>query len=508
MTATLPKRIAAQTATSRMALPINARPVAGRWLVSDALGHWAFVDDEACRELRAGRAPRDPVAREALREAGILADGGPDWTRKLRRRIQAVGQGPFLHIVVTTLRCNHTCVYCQASRVPMGAAGHDMSPETADAVVDAILESPAPLLTIEFQGGEPLVRFDIVQRVIERALERGAQRGKDVTFSLVSNLSLMTDERLAYLVDRRVQVCTSLDGPKDLHDAQRHLAGSSSWEHVVGWIRRVNEAYAAAGLDTNLYRVEALPTITRLGLRRAREIVDTYVEVGCRSIFLRAVNPFGFAVPAWRRFGYTPEEFVAFWREAFDYIVSLNLQGVEVLERMAAILLTRILTDAEPNYLDVRNPCGAGIGQLAYHVDGRVFTCDEGRMVAEVGDDAFEVGRAGPGCLRQAVEHPTVRSMILASVLEGQPGCSSCAYRPFCGVCPVLHYVEQGSIAGRPLESAHCRRMMGLFDALFERLATADDATLEVLRRWTTARPRPEFVHPPAPAGASEESVA
>src|SRR5437763_7872959 len=62
-----------------------------------------------------------------------------------------------LHIFVTTLRCEHSCVYCQVSRQTLDRKRFDMSRETADRSLDLMFRSPASHLTLEFQGGEPLL---------------------------------------------------------------------------------------------------------------------------------------------------------------------------------------------------------------------------------------------------------------------------------------------------------------------------------------------------------------
>ena len=63
------------------------------------------------------------------------------------------------------------------------------------------------------------------------------------------------------------------------------------------------------------------------------------------------------------------DEFLEFYANAVDYIIELNRQGVQVMERHAAIMLNKILADDEPNYLDLRIPGGACIGQLGYAPD-------------------------------------------------------------------------------------------------------------------------------------------
>ncbi|MBT3852760.1 4Fe-4S cluster-binding domain-containing protein [bacterium] len=60
--------------------------------------------------------------------------------------------GPSLHIIVTTLRCNHKCQYCHAAVAPMSAKNMDMTKKTAKKVVDTIFYTSNSSLTIEFQG--------------------------------------------------------------------------------------------------------------------------------------------------------------------------------------------------------------------------------------------------------------------------------------------------------------------------------------------------------------------
>jgi uncharacterized protein len=434
-----------------------------------------------------------PVAAE-LRAKGFLAGGRTEEESAalLARRKSFCGFGPYLHVVVTTLRCNQGCVYCHASHTGMSLAENDMRPETADRAVDLAFESPAPQLTLEFQGGEPLANFDVIRRVVERATERNRQAHKVVQFSLVSNLSLMDEEKLAFLLDHGVQVCTSLDGP---HDANRPFAGGSSHAETVRWMERINEGYRARGLDPELYHVEALLTVTRASLPRGHDIVDEYVRRGLRALFVRPLNPFGFAQRTWSRIGYGTDEFLRFHREVLDDVVQRNREGTQILERLAAIFLAKILTGTDPNYLDIRSPCGAGIGQIAYNHDGQVFCCDEGRMLHQMGDSLFRIGDVARDRYVDLVESDVVRSVCVASCLEGQPGCCDCAYLPYCGACPVFNYATQGNIFGRVADNDRCRLHMGVLDDLFGRLGRGDRDLEDVFRRWVEPRPRPFFSH-------------
>ena len=481
------------------------REVAGKMVLTNYEGNWIVLEPGEFRAFAAGSVEPGSELHRRLSERNFVRDeyDVQRAAQMLGRRKGFVHYGPNLHLLVVTLRCNETCVYCHASRANMDATHTDMTPEIAEKAVDLALRSTNPSITIEFQGGEPLVAFPVVQHAIEYALQQNARVGKELEFTMVSNLGLMTEDKLRWLLEHKVQICTSIDGPKALHDKQRKVTGgigdrrlpqASAWDAATTWIRRINDAYAEMALDSTLYHVEALLTTTRETLTMPREIIDTYVELGCRALFLRPVDPFGFAERTRRVVEYPRSAYLQFYREAVDYMIELNKQGVEILERFAAIFLTKILSGEDPNFLDIRSPGGAGIGQLAYNHDGKIFSSDEGRMLYEMGDDTFLIGDVHTSSYRDIVGHPTIRAMSLASNLDGQPDCVNCAYQPYCGTQPEHNHKTLGSMFGRMRESSMCAVHKGIQDYLFEKLATADTETLEVLRRWTTIRPRDHFL--------------
>jgi His-Xaa-Ser system radical SAM maturase HxsB len=472
------------------------REVGDRTVITNFEGEYLVLSGDEFRAFAEGAVPRESELYARLRAKNFLREhyDVDRAAEAVRRRKAFLNNGPILHVAVVTLRCNETCVYCHASRANMDAVQTDMSRETAEKTVDMILRAPSPAVTIEFQGGEPLVNFPVVQHLIEYALEQNKRVGKQLEFTMVTNLSLMDEEKMAWLLKHRVQICTSIDGPAQLHDKQRKLPGLSAHKAATYWIERINKAYGELGLDTTLYHVEALLTTTRETLPLWKELVDTYVALGCRAIFLRPVDPFGWAEKTGARVEYPRSEYLEFYRKAVDYMLELNKQGVQVLERYAGIFLTKILRGEDPNFLDVRNPNGSAIGQIAYNYDGRVFSCDEGRMLHESGDDTFYLGDVRKSTWRELMSHPTVRALAIASNLDGQPDCVNCAYNPYCGACPVHAYKTQGTIFGRMRENTLCAVHKGIQDYLFARLAEGDPAVIEAFERWTTIRPREHFL--------------
>lgn len=477
------------------AVPFNFRIVDGGFFVSTSLGDWIILQPEEFRQLCEGDvAPGSDLDRR-LRERNFVADGidiavqAARWREKHR----FLFYGPTLHAFVLTGRCNFGCQYCHSSIVGMTRTDTDMSIEVAERAVDLAFHTTSPGLTIEFQGGEPLANWEVLQHVVEYARQKNALAGKALSFSLVSNLTLLDEEKLEYLIDRKVQMCTSIDGPADAHNKQRIWKDGDGFATTTGWMKRINERYVELGLDPNLYRVEALPTITRPLLSRARDIVDTFVSLGCRALFLRKLDPFGFAARTSKTLGYSMDDFMKFYIEAVEYIIELNKQGVEIMERNAAIMLSKIISDYEPNYLDLRTPGGAVIGQLGYHPDGTIFSSDEGRMVAAMGDNAFLIGSLD-NTYEEIMTNATTRALVLASTNDGQPDCVSCAYKPYCGQQPEYNYKTQGTIQGRMRDSTWCRKHKSIFDFLATRLKNADEQEWAMFRRWTTNRAQEHFL--------------
>jgi His-Xaa-Ser system radical SAM maturase HxsB len=476
--------------------PHRFRAVGAEWLLTNDAGAYAFLTAEEFNAWHGGALASGDPAFERLKRAGFVGAGydADAIAARLCRRKDYLSTGPYLHIFVVSLRCNEQCVYCHASRASMKADGYDMTPETADRCLDLAFHSPSPFLNIEFQGGEPLSNWEVVQHIVEGAVARNREARRELSFSLVTNLSLMDEAKLEYILDHGIQVCTSLDGPEALHNGNRKWADGNAHAATIEWMKRLNDGYVARGLDPNLYHVEALLTVTRESLQHPRAIVDEYVKHGLKGLFLRPLNPFGFAAKTEDKIGYGAKEFMPFYLTALDYILELNRRGVEIMERWATIFLAKILTDQDPNYVDIRSPCGAGIGQIAYNYDGQIFTCDEARMLYQMGDPAFRIGHAAELAYDEIIDSSVVRSLLFASTQEALPACAECAYLPYCGTCPVYNYGTQGNIFGLMPSNQKCQMHMAILDRLFTLLRDGGPEVRRTFERWTTVRERPFYI--------------
>jgi uncharacterized protein len=273
---------------------------------------------------------------------------------RLRSRLAFLRETRPLHIFVVTLRCEHSCPYCQVSRQSTDRSRFDMSEETATRALDVAFESPAMRIKIEFQAGEPLLNFPLISTIVSAAKIRAAAERKTVDFVIASNLALLDDTILAFCKANDVLLSTSLDGPSDLHNKNRPRPGGNSHELATTGIRR---AQGVLGPE----RVGALMTTTEASLDRVEEIVDEYLRLNLDGIFLRPLSPYGFAVKtkAFQKYGAT--DWLRFYERGLKYILEINRRGRLFSEFYATLILKRMLTDRPLGYVDLRSPAGIGL---------------------------------------------------------------------------------------------------------------------------------------------------
>lgn len=461
-------------------------------LITADTGEYLFIADNQLRDLldkrlQSGtRLYKDLLARHFIHEPG-KHDPLPEMAAQVRSRKDFLLQGPALHLFVVTLRCNHTCQYCQVSRAPLAGDGHDLSEQDAMDAVERMFESSSPTLTVEFQGGEPLLAFERIRQIVERVVERNQAEQRDIQFVVTSTLHHLSEEVLDFAHQHRIQFSTSLDGPAELHNANRPTPARDSYERTLEGIRR---ARARLGHDA----VSALTTLTARSLEQPRAIIDEYVRQGFSSISLRPLSPYGFAARSAHRLDYPMDRYVSFYKEALAYLLELNQQGIHLSEGYTTLLLNNILTPFSSGYVDLRSPMGAGTGALVYNYDGHVYPSDEARMLLEMGEDGLRLGTVRQP-LRELLNAPVMHLLLEAGIAEALPGCSDCALVPYCGADPVEHFARQGDPIGHRAFSSFCEKNMGLLQHLLLLLRDGDDDTQRVLLSWLTRRSFDDIVY-------------
>ena len=171
----------------------------------------------------------------ALKDAGKLfaLDTFEPMAGALKQRTSGVVKALCLHVAHT---CNLNCAYCFASQVKYHGDRAVMGYEVGKRALDFLIENSGSRrnLEVDFFGGEPLMNFDVVKRLVAYARSIEKEKGKNFRFTLTTNGVLVDDDVIDFANRECANVVLSLDGRREIHDAYRvDYAGNGSWERIV-----------------------------------------------------------------------------------------------------------------------------------------------------------------------------------------------------------------------------------------------------------------------------------
>lgn len=132
--------------------------------------------------------------------------------------------------------CNLRCRYCFASTGDFGGGRELMSFETGKAALDMLFAHSGgrQRLEVDFFGGEPLLNFDVVKRLVLYGEQRASLDNHIVNFTLTTNGTNLTPDVTAFLNEHGMAAVLSIDGRPEVHDRMRpYEAGVGSYKHVV-----------------------------------------------------------------------------------------------------------------------------------------------------------------------------------------------------------------------------------------------------------------------------------
>ena len=378
---------------------------------------------------------------EALKEVSVLAgvgrDTGPSGT-VLRPGARALftmpdgglhcGGGPSLSGIATVALnvaggCNLSCDYCYLGREPQ--ASLLMSDNTARKAIDLLLAESfgERAVSVVFFGGEPLLNPGLIARTTDYARLRAGDAGRDVSFHITTNGTLLTREVAEMLHAAEVRVLVSIDGAADAHDAHRSFPnGSGSYSRIVENVGRLPEGMRPGARATVTEDSAPLP-----------EIVAHLKGVGFGVVHLAPVS--GVTMTG---------EFADRLVLEYEDLARMELAAIKSGEAPSAGCFIEPVLGLELGRQRLA-PCGAGARYVSVDHDGRLFLChrfagDSRFCVGDVvsGLDRFEVGR------------------LLEGFAERSARCSDCWALGLCGgAC--FHDVENDPGAGSGHGSARCR---------------------------------------------------
>jgi len=363
---------------------------------------------------------------EELKRAGTLfaPDTFADMAGELKARTSGVVKALCLHVAHT---CNLNCEYCFASQGKFHGERALMSFETGKAALDFLVANSGSRrnLEVDFFGGEPLMNFDVVKRLVDYARGIEKEAGKRFRFTLTTNGVLIDDEVIDFANRECSNVVLSLDGRREVHDRFRvDYLGNGSFDKIVPKFRKLVER--RGGKD---YYMRG--TFTHFNPDFLKDI-ETMLDLGFTELSMEPVvcaegDPY------------------ALTKEDLPVVL-------EQYEKLAQLLIKRrregrpftfyhymIDLKGGPCIYKRISGCGSGTEYMAVTPWGDLYPCHQ-----FVGEEAFRLGDVWHGVTNKEIQNEFASCNVYA-----REECRDCWARLYCsGGCAANAYHATGSVKG------------------------------------------------------------
>ena len=363
---------------------------------------------------------------EELKNSGKLfaPDTFEGMAGKLKEKTAGVVKALCIHIAHT---CNLNCSYCFASQGKYHGDRAMMSFEVGKRAFDFLIENSGNRrnLEVDFFGGEPLMNFDVVKKLVEYARSIEKQHNKNFRFTLTTNGMLIDDDVIDFANREMSNVVLSLDGRKEVHDRYRvDYAGNGSWEKIVPKFQKLVEAregknYYMRGTFThqNPDFLEDIKTMLDLGFN----------ELSMEPVVCAKGDPSELTA-----------EDMEIVKKQYEDLAELMLKKDKEGNPFTFYHYMIDLTGGPCIYKRISG-CGSGTEYMAVTPWGDLYPCHQ-----FVGEEKFKLGD-----IWQGVTNKEIQGEFAACNVYAREECRDCWARLYCsGGCAANAYHATGSVKG------------------------------------------------------------
>lgn len=361
---------------------------------------------------------------EELKESGQLftEDVYKDVIIDFKKR-KTVVKALCLHIAHD---CNLACKYCFADEGEYhGQKRELMSLEVGEKAIDFLIENSGNRVNLEvdFFGGEPLMNFDVVKKIVEYGRSKEKEFNKNFRFTLTTNGVLIDDDVIEFCNKEISNVVLSLDGRKCINDLMRPTRnGKGSYDIIVPKFKKFVEKRG----DKSYY---VRGTFTRNNIDFFKDF-EEMANLGFDEISIEPVV----AAPT-EDYSIREEDLP----QIFEEYDKLALDIIDRYKKKKPVTFFHYMLDLNggPCVYKRLSGCGSGTEYLAVTPQGELYPCHQ-----FVGIDGFKLGTVFDGIDNQDV----VNEFKLCNVYA-KDNCKDCFARFYCsGGCAANSYLYSGGI--------------------------------------------------------------
>ena len=192
-----------------------------------------------------------------------------EFARETDQTIHHVTSEGFHQLILeVTQNCNFRCKYCVFNNYNENFrdfAPQNMKWDVAKKAIDytkAHSGKSEEEVSISFYGGEPLINYELIKKVVEYS--KKIMPDKKLLFAFTTNLSLMTRDKADFFAKEGFIILCSIDGPQEVHDAYRiDVKGDGTFNQALRGLKNLVEAYGDSAKDRILFNSVVTPPYSK-----------------------------------------------------------------------------------------------------------------------------------------------------------------------------------------------------------------------------------------------------
>lgn len=352
-------------------------------------------------------------------------------------------------VINVTDGCNLRCPYCFTEH-----NSRQMDMGTMKAAISFIVKECERFNdfqgkpNIAFFGGEPMLRFDdIIKPTIEWCEETGLREKWGFEFSMTTNGTLFTEERLQWLKEHNCGILLSIDGDKYTQDDQRPGAnGSSSFDKIEPMIPVILKYF-----PYTTFRSAIEP-------RNVGHMVENYLFARKRNFLHYFITPNVDTNWSLEQIALACEQLAIM---GDIYYNDINRGQIPLVWDELEQMIKDIFTRRESETISY-NHCGIGTNSVGISCNGDLNGCQEHNTYIE--HDIFHIGNIFTGIDKEkhkrllsefrAIDHPVCKEMPQL--------CEACTFKDTCAshFCPSHNLGKSGHAVENPLVVCMWKRFL------------------------------------------------
>nr|MBQ4317966.1 thioether cross-link-forming SCIFF peptide maturase [Clostridia bacterium] len=316
--------------------------------------------------------------------------------------------------------CNMRCRYCFAGTGDFHRGRKLMSYEMGCKAIDFLLEKSGYIknLELDFFGGEPLLNFDVVKRLVAYGREAEKPLGKNIRFTITTNGALLDDDAIAFINENRSNAVLSVDGRKCVNDGMRTFVdGSGTYDTIIPSYKKLVKDRTADWYVRGTYTRENTDFSEDV-LSLANEGFD---QISVEPVVLDNDDPLSI------REEDLPKLFAEYEKLAAEMAKRITRDPANVEEpgKNGRFNFFHFMVDLDAGpcvYKRVKG-CGSGSEYVAITPDGDIYPCHQ-----FVGYTEFKMGNIVTGEFNRDIQKQFAGNSIVS-----MPHCQKCWAKYFCG---------------------------------------------------------------------------